>query len=262
MVTTWHHGLVARWWAEFNHGGDDIEVFAALAEKIGGPVLDAGCGTGRLLVPMLESGIDADGSDAAPDMLTLCGEALAVRGLQCRLYPQAMHELDLERAYRTILICGAFGLGGSRADDLEGLRRVRHALQAGGALVMDHYLPNFESSKSWDAWIQAPQFPRPWPQDGERRTASDGTDLRIRQRQVAFDPLDQSTTLEIRVDRFVDDTLAESEAYCIDINLYFKHEVELMLRTAGFDDVTVTSFDHGGTAQPWRDRRLLFVARS
>ncbi len=26
---TWHHGLVARWWAEFNQGGDDIAVFRA-----------------------------------------------------------------------------------------------------------------------------------------------------------------------------------------------------------------------------------------
>ena len=39
---TWHHGLVARWWAEFNHGGDDVEVFRQIIERSGAPVLDAG----------------------------------------------------------------------------------------------------------------------------------------------------------------------------------------------------------------------------
>ena len=24
MAHTWHHGLIARWWAEFNHGGEDL----------------------------------------------------------------------------------------------------------------------------------------------------------------------------------------------------------------------------------------------
>ena len=62
-VRTWHYGLVARWWAEFNQGGDDVEVFRRLIESSGQPVLDAGCGTGRLLLPLLRDGVDIDGSD-------------------------------------------------------------------------------------------------------------------------------------------------------------------------------------------------------
>ena len=54
QTRTWHHGLVARWWAEFNQGGDDIEVFRSEIAHSGEPVLDAGCGTGRLLLPFLE----------------------------------------------------------------------------------------------------------------------------------------------------------------------------------------------------------------
>jgi len=47
---TWHHGLVAEWWAHFNTDGPEIDYFR---ERIAHaqPVLDAGCGTGRLLVP-------------------------------------------------------------------------------------------------------------------------------------------------------------------------------------------------------------------
>ena len=71
-VTTWHYGLVARWWAEFNVGGDDVGFFWDAIERCGEPALDAGCGTGRLLLPFLRSGMDVDGSDVSGDMLGWC----------------------------------------------------------------------------------------------------------------------------------------------------------------------------------------------
>ena len=54
MPETWHHGLVARWWAEFNLDGPEIEHYRRYVED--GPALDVACGTGRLLVPWLEAG--------------------------------------------------------------------------------------------------------------------------------------------------------------------------------------------------------------
>ena len=38
---TWHHGLVARWWAEFNRGGPEIDYFRRFVVR-GQPALDAG----------------------------------------------------------------------------------------------------------------------------------------------------------------------------------------------------------------------------
>ena len=40
---TWHHGLVADWWAEFNTGGPEIDYFGQFVEDAQ-PALDAGCG--------------------------------------------------------------------------------------------------------------------------------------------------------------------------------------------------------------------------
>jgi len=44
---TWHYGLVARWWAEFNTDGPEIEYFRTFVEA-GQPALEwraarAGC---------------------------------------------------------------------------------------------------------------------------------------------------------------------------------------------------------------------------
>ncbi len=259
---TWHHGLVARWWAEFNQGGDDLDVFRDLIEPSGGPVLDAGCGTGRLLLPFLQDGVDIDGADASADMLEWCRVHGAAKGLNPNLYPQAMHQLDLPRRYTTVIVCGAFGLGGTREQDLEGLRRLHRHLQPGGRLVMDHHLPNLESPRGWGAWVEQPELPRPWPERGDRRQASDGSELEIRVRQFDFDPLDQTTTLEIRATSYRDDRETASETSRIHINLYFRKEIELMLAMAGFAAVEVRAFGEERPPRPWADQRILFLANA
>jgi len=70
---TWHHGLVAEWWAEFELEGPEIQYFRRFVEE-GQPALDAGCGAGRLLIPWLRAGLDVDGCDASADMVALCRE--------------------------------------------------------------------------------------------------------------------------------------------------------------------------------------------
>jgi SAM-dependent methyltransferase len=259
-VRTWHHGLVARWWAEFNQGGDDVEYFQRAIESCGQPALDAGCGTGRLLLPFRCAGLDVDGSDASPDMLDWCRRGAADLGVTVNVYSQAMHQLDLPRRYRTIVACGAFGLGGTRAQDLEGLRRIRAHLEPGGKFFMDHHLPNLEGKAAWGAWVEKPDLPRPWPKRGDRRRASDGSELEIRSRSLAFDPLEQTTTLEIRAAHYVDGQEVAVETNAIDIGLYFKNEIELMLAVAGFQDIQVTSFPEDRPPRPWQDQRIVFQA--
>ena len=259
----WHYGLVARWWAETNVGGDDVRVFHELVKQSGEPVLDAGCGTGRVLLPMLAAGVDVDGSDASSDMTDWCQRLAAEQDLTVDTYPQAMHELALPRKYRTIIVCGAFGLGGSRGDDLQGLRRLHDHLQPGGTLLLDHYLPNRESPRLWPSWVEQPELPRPWPQRADERTLGDGTVLAMKSRMVDFDPLEQHIRMEISV-RHTDAQgapLAE-ETGKIDINLYFKNELMLMLDQAGFRRTTVSAFGSDQPPQPWRDARILFRAEA
>lgn len=237
MTETWHHGLIAKWWAEFNEGGPEIEFFRSYVEA-GQPALDLGCGTGRLLLPWLRAGLDVDGCDMSPDMIALCREAVEREGLTTNLYAQAMHELDLPRRYRTIVVCGALGLGGRRADTREGLRRVYEQLEPGGTLVIDNEVPYVGGMqwKYWQAEARA-ELPRPWGEPGERRAGSDGAEYALRSRLVAFDPLEQQTTGEMRAWMWRDGELVAEEEHRLDMTLYFTHEVVLMLELAGFVDI-------------------------
>jgi SAM-dependent methyltransferase len=88
---------MARWWAEFNTDGPEIDYFKGLIMRFGDPALDVGCGTGRLLIPFLRAGLDVDGCDISPDMLALCAQRAEAEGIRPQLLAQAMHQLSLPR---------------------------------------------------------------------------------------------------------------------------------------------------------------------
>ena len=259
---TWHYGLVARWWAEFNEADpDELAFYQGLIARDGQPALDLACGTGRLLLPLLQAGLDVDGCDLSPDMLTYCRERAAREGLAPRLYQQAMHLLELPRSYRTIYICDSFGLGGRRDHDAETLRRCFHHLAPGGALIFSHYLPSGDAEE-WPYWLpeQRRQLPQPWPETGDRRAASNGDEIEERVRLVDLDPLAQRRTLEIRASLWQAGRLAKEEQHTLQENLYFCPELKLMVAQAGFGDVTIfrAYTDALATAE---DTMLVSVAR-
>lgn len=145
----WHHGLVARQWGEFEtDGGKEALYFRTIIERSGQPALDLGCGSGRLLLPCLQAGLDVDGCDYSADMLAECQKHAEKGGFTLGLYAQAMHELDLPRRYRTIFACGVIGLGGQRQLTLKAMHRCYEHLRPGGSFVFD-YQARWNDHHAW-----------------------------------------------------------------------------------------------------------------
>ena len=259
---TWHYGLVAQYWAEFNDDfrPHEIPYFQRYVERGGGPALDVGCGTGRLLIPYLRAGLDVDGCDVSPDMVALCRAKAEREGFSPTLWAQPMHELDPPRRYRTIYVCGAFGLGSSRAQDAAALRRFSECLEPGGTLLLDIEVP-YADTQQWKYWLKEERasLPKPAHPPSERRRASDGSDYGLSSRLVDFDPLEQRVTVEMHAQRWRDGTLEAEETRTLTINLYFKNELLLMLERAGFADVEVQG-DHNGAPATPDDDFIVFVA--
>ncbi len=158
---SWHHGLVARWWSLFRTSGPEIDYFRQFVGA-GQPALDVACGAGRLLVPYVEAGLDVDGCDASPDMVALCAQAAKDVGASPSLSCQAMHQLDLPRRYKTIIVCGGLGLGSTREQDHQALRRLHDHLEPGGRLVLDNEVP-YSDAKHWRLWPRGQQGDLPQP---------------------------------------------------------------------------------------------------
>lgn len=259
---TWHYGLMAHWWAEFNvAASEELAYYRAAIEQYGQPALDLGCGTGRLLLPLLRAGLDVDGCDLSPDMLEQCRQAAKRDGLEARLYNQAMHDLDLPRTYRTIYICDSFGIGGRRSQDAEALRRCYQHLTPGGALVFSQHLP-YGSPGHWQYWLPERQgeLPEAWPESGTRRRTQNGDEYELKVRIARLDPLEQRLTLQMRISLWRGEQRVAQDEHSLQENLYFCPELLFLLAQAGFEDVAVHG-GYGGRAATAEDTMLVFVAR-
>ncbi|MEO8105733.1 MAG: class I SAM-dependent methyltransferase [Actinomycetes bacterium] len=258
---SWHHGLVARWWSLFRDSGPEIAYFRRFVEA-GQPALDVACGSGRLLVPYVESGLDVDGCDISPDMLALCHHAVESVGARANLYCQAMHELDLPRRYRTIVVCGGLGLASTREQDQEALRQLRDHLEPGGRLVLDNEVP-YSDSDRWAYWLAARQDHLPeasQPMQGHaRRLGPDGFEYALQSRMLGFDTLRQQESWEIHASQWLDGELVAAESHRLTANLYFCGELVMMLKQAGFNSVEVRG-EYNDLAPTPEDKFLVYVA--
>jgi SAM-dependent methyltransferase len=260
---TWHYGLIARYWAEFNDDfrPHEIPYFQRFVEVDGEPALDVACGTGRLLLPYLRAGLDVDGCDVSADMVSLCREKALREGLSPGLYVTPMHELAVPKRYRTIYVCGAFGLGSTREQDAEALRRFHDVLEPRGTLLLDAEVP-YADPTHWKYWLKEERaaLPRPEVAPRRRNRAADGSDYALQSRLLAVDPLDQSIVLEMRAELWRDGVLEEEETYRLDARYYFVHELRLMLEQAGFRDIAVHG-DHVEEPPTADDEFVVLVAR-
>lgn len=115
---------LARWRSTAD--GDDDRVL----DRCTGPVVDLGCGPGRLVTALARRGVPALGVDSSPVARTLCRRRGAP--MVCR---DVFAPLPGEGAWsHVLLVDGNIGIGG---DPLRLLARARALLAAGGTVLVE-----------------------------------------------------------------------------------------------------------------------------
>jgi SAM-dependent methyltransferase len=148
---------------DLEHAGfsDDVELYLRLAEVVGDPVLELGCGTGRVLVPLAAAGHLITGIDRSRPMLN---RARAI--LQTHAGSLSRH-VTLFEGSLTEAECapgGPFGLaifslnGLMHLSTIDGQRAAlasaRRALDPRGMLVIDVLNPTPELLTTFDGRVQ------------------------------------------------------------------------------------------------------------
>ena len=122
-----HPGLLDDAVTRSGRGLDDVAVWAAFGSMTGGPVLELGAGTARVLQGLLEAGLDADGIEIDPDVRAVGLERLRDAGVAdagARLRLGDMRAFDLRRRYAlTVIAFNTLAL----LDDRDALRALQCA---------------------------------------------------------------------------------------------------------------------------------------
>jgi SAM-dependent methyltransferase len=110
-----------------------------------GPALEVGCGSGRLLLPLLQKGHDVEGLELSPDMLAMCRTAAEDLSLEPVLHEGDMISFDSGKRYQSLLL-PAFTL--QLADDPAAALAHFHTLLApGGVIYLSVFIPFAELHK-------------------------------------------------------------------------------------------------------------------
>lgn len=146
----------------------DVNFYLTRVSRVKGPVLEIGCGTGRLLIPIALRGIPIYGIDASQAMLTVCKEKLSlaprrrcesVLGLQLA----DMRTFAVDHLFQMITIpFRAFQFLLSVDEQLACLANLRRHLDADGLLAMDLFdfdlgsLPSLNVDQSGEPAFRLP----------------------------------------------------------------------------------------------------------
>ena len=89
----------------------DIEYYSQRLRGLDQTILEAGVGTGRMLIPFLKDGYKIDGIDNSPEMLKQCRINMEKSGVTTSLYEQDLTDMSLQDKYGAIIMpTGSFCL--------------------------------------------------------------------------------------------------------------------------------------------------------
>ena len=209
----------------------DVGFFVEAATAAGSPVLEVGCGTGRVLIPTARAGVDIVGLDLSPQMLSVCRQRLqeepeAVRR-QVRLVEADMRDFDLGSRFRLATIpFRPFQHLITVEGQLSCLASIRRHLVDEGVLILDLFNPSLDflvNRTLGEEFDEEPPF-----------TTPDGRTVIRRQKTVAIDRFQQVGNYELIYYVTHPGGREERLVQAFPLRYVFRFEAEHLLARAGF----------------------------
>lgn len=236
----------------------DLGFYLEEVAKTGGPVLELGCGTGRVLVPIAREGTPIVGLDLSGEMLAICRRKLeqesSETSARASLMRADMRTFGLQKRFALITVpFRAFQHLLTVDDQRQALAEIRDHLAPGGTMILDLFNPalHFLVDASFAVHpVVEPPFTQP---DGStvvrsHRIVARDLHMQIQQVEMNYDVTSADGTQMVRSVRFK-------------LRYLFRFEVEHLLERSGFRvEALYADYDRKpyGSVYPGE---LIFVAR-
>jgi SAM-dependent methyltransferase len=210
---------------------DDLAFYRARLPSADAAMLELGCGTGRVLLPLAAASGYIHGIDRSPAMLARCLQKLQAAGIpptKARVARGDITHVALGRRFDLIIApYRVFQLLDTEAQ-VEGLFRCIQAhLAPGGMCILNVFHPQGGFERVRQEWARVPKV-CVW------EATVDGVRLRCDERRARIDPTTQTLYPELIYSRAVGDTWIEDAVLKIPRRCYTPEAFEGMIRAHGF----------------------------
>ena len=233
---------------------DDLGLILEMAEDAGGPVVELGCGTGRVLLPLADAGVATTGVDISPALLDVARAKLAAAGLASRvtLVEADLRHPGLPESAFALAICTSNTLMHltDPSDQAAALHAACRLLRPGGLLMVDLFNPDIARLLEVNGLMELADRWR------DEISGAEVTKWSVRSVDIAE---------QLQETLFIyEETLPNGETrrtHCpFTLRFLWRNEGELMLRAAGLVVEEVWG-EFDGTPYDGLSDHLIFIAR-
>jgi SAM-dependent methyltransferase len=230
----------------------EVAWYAERLPDVTEPVLEVMCGSGRLLIPLLEEGLTVHGCDVSAAMLASCEARLDALGYARTLFRQDATALNLPFRYAAAFIAaGSFQLLADPVAALSALERIRAHLVDPGYLFLDLFVPAEAAHPPGAPIIEA-----------RTATLADGTRIAYRA-ETRVDVENRRIDVQSRYEKRTGPLILAREDEALALTWYDEQEIAGLLTRAGYRDVTLEPAAWASTrGAPEGERRFAVRARA
>jgi len=236
----------------------DVVFFVEMAKESGGPVLELGSGTGRVLIPIAREGVAITGLDLSTDMLRVCREKLEKEPEEVRsrvlLVEGDMRAFELPEKFKLVTMpFRPFQYLVTVDDQLACLDCIHRHLAEEGRVIVDVFNPKLEALVADNLGVEMtpePEFSMP-----------DGRKIIRKHKIVSRDWVKQVQQIELIYYVTYPDGKQERLVHAFSMRYFFRYEMEHLLARAGFEvEELYSDYDRSSYGAKYPGE-LIFVAR-
>jgi len=211
----------------------DLPFYLDLAKKTGGPVLEMGCGTGRVLLPIARAGIEIHGLDGSPAMLEVLREHIATEPGEVRrrifIHQGDMRTFRNEHKYALVTIpFRPMQHMYTVEDQVAALQTAAFHLRPGGLLAFDVFFPRFDVPRPIGEEMLEIEWAVP---------AHPGRMVRRYLRRESLDKVQQFFTASFIYRTYEGDVLLSEETAPLKMSWYTYPQLQALFLMAGLEVV-------------------------
>lgn len=211
---------------------DDLHFYGTLAERVGGPVLEIGAGTGRVTAYLARRGAQVTGLEPSGAMIGYAQARAGREGLSLDIVQGDVKTFSLPRRFSLCIApFNALMHLYTPNEQLQAIENIRAHLEPGGQFVFDLSVPRYGALNT------VRHEGETFYQEGKR------TDVFLVQRQ---DEVRQSIVTEYYADTTQAGGGLTRRHYTLTQRYYTRYEVEWLLRCGGFESPRVAGSFQGG----------------